>query len=135
MNASPIIVLARIRRTDLLLRQLYRQVIIPTAVAEEIRAGQVADPAQAWLDSDGNDLVNTVGEIDPVIAAWDLGAGESEVLYLGTPESQSMKLSSTTEVLAIAHRHSGYPFAGSLGSCFSPSMKGAFIRWNRSCAS
>ncbi len=80
VNASPVIVLARIHRVDLL-RLLYHQILIPTAVADEIRAGNPDDPARIWLESDGKDLIGVAGSVDSLIAAWDLGAGESAVLH------------------------------------------------------
>ncbi len=81
VNTSPIIVLARIGQIDLL-QALYKQIIIPGGVADEIRAGPEDDPARLWLAADGRALVRSVGQVDPTIAAWDLGAGETEVLTL-----------------------------------------------------
>ncbi len=79
VNTSPIIVLAKIQHIHLL-RALYRQILIPQAVADEIYARAENDPGRVWLDNEGKNYVGTVGAIDPVIAGWDLGAGESEVL-------------------------------------------------------
>ncbi len=79
VNASPIIVLARIGRIDLL-QALYKQIVIPNAVAEEIRAGLEQDPARLWLQSERAGSIRPVEHIDPVIAGWDLGTGKTEVL-------------------------------------------------------
>ena len=48
VNASPVISLAKIGRLDLL-RSAEREVLIPTAVAEEILAGRAGDPASVAL--------------------------------------------------------------------------------------
>jgi len=48
LNASPLIVLARIGREDLILNQA-DQVVVPQAVATEIEAGPTRDPARRIL--------------------------------------------------------------------------------------
>jgi predicted nucleic acid-binding protein len=79
VNASPLILLARIERLDLL-ASLAKLLIVPEAVIREIQAGS---------DRDGTaDKVKTLPSIlqiddRPVpdrIHFWDLGAGESQVL-------------------------------------------------------
>ncbi len=49
VNASPIIVLAKIRRVGLL-RLLYQDIVIPTGAANEIRATKADDPARVWIE-------------------------------------------------------------------------------------
>ena len=88
VNASPLILLAKIGRLALL-SHLYAEIVIPKEVAAEIRTGPVGDPARSWLNVSGQSWIREVGAIEPVIAAWDLGMGESEVL-------------------TWAHRHLGY---------------------------
>jgi len=79
VNASPLILLADIAQVSLL-EALSTQMVIPDAVAEEIRAGPQEDAAKRWLKSSGQAFIRRLETIDPIIAAWDLGAGESEVL-------------------------------------------------------
>jgi predicted nucleic acid-binding protein len=77
VNASPLICLAKAGFSDLLLK-LPDEIIIPSAVMEEIQAGQSGDPAQAALAS-GKFPMKEV-PVKPEILAWDLGKGESAVL-------------------------------------------------------
>jgi predicted nucleic acid-binding protein len=75
VNASPLIVLDRLGRIDLLAR-LGNTLIVPGGVVAEISRGPRP------INPDRLDFFRTVvvEAIDPVVAAWDLGRGESEVL-------------------------------------------------------
>lgn len=73
VNASPLLVLARAGRLDLL-RLLGESVLVPTAVAAEVRAH--SDEAVRALDSEAWPEVVPQEPISGVVAAWDLGAGE-----------------------------------------------------------
>ncbi|MSP12345.1 MAG: DUF3368 domain-containing protein [Chloroflexi bacterium] len=77
-NASPLIVLARIGREDLLLA-LPDQIAIPRAVASEIQAGSKEDRARQLVDMDKVSIVDTPDPPADVLA-WGLGAGETAVL-------------------------------------------------------
>ena len=79
IDASPLILLSRISRLDLLLT-LERRLIVPTSVLQEVRAKGDQDPA-----------VQDVGRaryleevpalpIPEPIRRWDLGSGEASVL-------------------------------------------------------
>jgi predicted nucleic acid-binding protein len=81
VNASPLILLANIKRISLLER-LCTVLVVPEAVAVEVRAGPIRDAAQSWVEGKGQEYVHRVDSIDPVVAGWDLGIGESEVLTL-----------------------------------------------------
>ena len=81
VNASPLILLGKIGRIDLLLH-LGTRIVVPEGVAVELRAGPVADPAKAWIEGPGAGLIRPVDAVDPLVAAWDLGLGESHVLTL-----------------------------------------------------
>jgi predicted nucleic acid-binding protein len=81
LNASPIILLGK---ADLLktVSPLAKLWIIPEGVIREIEAKR---PIESYLSeiSYGSEVVKeNVSKIDPSIAAWDLGRGESEVLTL-----------------------------------------------------
>jgi len=79
VNASPLIILAKVDQI-LLLKDLCEEMTIPSGVKEEIDEGTENDPARIWLKSDGKKWVRDSGPINPVISAWDLGQGETEVL-------------------------------------------------------
>jgi predicted nucleic acid-binding protein len=76
LDASPIILLAKISQIELL-TALAESIVIPEGVAAEIQ--QQIDPAALWLHNLDSRSFRRV-PIEPVIATWDLGAGESEVL-------------------------------------------------------
>ena len=78
INSSPLILLGRIGQLEWL-PKLSEQLIIPNAVAQEIMAGS-DDPAKHWLSQDGQRYIHDVGTIPPIVVAWDLGSGETEVL-------------------------------------------------------
>lgn len=79
VNASPLIVLGKIGRLDLL-EILAGSIAVPRCVIGEIAAGAGDDPgsetALAWA---GARAVADV-PLTPSVAHWDLGAGESQVL-------------------------------------------------------
>lgn len=77
LNASPVIVLAKIGRTDLI-SQLTDEAMIPQAVIDEIVAGPQDDPARKIVLRGGFPVAQTVPH--PDLLAWDLGAGETAVL-------------------------------------------------------
>lgn len=86
VNASPLIVLARIRQEALLL-SLAEQVVVPRAVAVEIEAGPSQDEARQALDSGRFTIVDTPPP-PPELLAWDLGSGETAVLSLAMTEKK-----------------------------------------------
>jgi predicted nucleic acid-binding protein len=79
VNASPLIVLARINKI-FLLRHLAEEIVVPAGVAKEIAHGPKDDPAKEWLQANGQALLRELQVVPPVIIAWNLGLGESEVL-------------------------------------------------------
>ncbi len=79
VNASPLIVLARINHL-FLLQHLAEEIVVPAGVAKEIAQGPGDDPARQWLQAQGRNLVREMQVVPPVIIAWNLGLGESEVL-------------------------------------------------------
>jgi predicted nucleic acid-binding protein len=79
VNASPLILLSRAARFDLL-RVAGDEVLVPRAVATEIGAYGETDPTAIALR--GSEWITTVDvAVMPLeVARWDLGPGESEVL-------------------------------------------------------
>lgn len=79
VNASPLIVLARIGRLGLL-TEVGGNLVVPSGVAHEIMQGGPRDPARRWIVGDGRRYIKRVRQTDDLVAAWDLGLGESHVL-------------------------------------------------------
>jgi predicted nucleic acid-binding protein len=80
VNASPLVVLAKVGQLDLLLAT-GRLLIVPEAVASEIHAGAADDAARTALAAGfGGAPVPT--SVPSAIAEWGLGRGESAVLSL-----------------------------------------------------
>lgn len=77
VNASPLILLAKVNHLDLL-DQLNESFVVPEAVVAEILAGPPDDPARIFLEK-GSVSTVTVSP-HPLVVAWDLGAGETAVL-------------------------------------------------------
>jgi len=77
VDASPLIVLARAKRLNLL-QLAGDRIVVPGTVIEEVRvhsdeAGR-AIQSHHWIEP------VAAGQIFPAVAAWDLGGGESAVL-------------------------------------------------------
>jgi predicted nucleic acid-binding protein len=79
VNASPLIHLADAKLIDFLLLA-GPEIVVPRPVADEIRAGGVADAAVTALDTIPWLSVVDAPIVPSVIQAWDLGQGESSVL-------------------------------------------------------
>ena len=81
INASPLIFLSRGRHLSLL-QDFACPVLVPDAVAAEIRVGLPGDPAVLALTQTPWLNVIPVSNIPDVIREWGLGPGESSVLAL-----------------------------------------------------
>lgn len=77
VNASPLIILAKIGRQHLL-TLLPDKLVVPQAVVDEISVGPEDDPARQFLATSNLTIVEI--ESNPNIVNWDLGAGETAVL-------------------------------------------------------
>lgn len=79
VNASPLILFARIGRLDLIER-LTPTILVPNAVIEEVRAGQdkdrTAGAALAWAERHRVQDITVLTSIEH----WDVGSGESQVI-------------------------------------------------------
>lgn len=78
LNASPLIVLTNAGQEKLLF-ELADEMVVPEAVVTEIKAGRKDDKARQLLAAGRFEVVR-LSAIPPEIIAWDLGAGETEVL-------------------------------------------------------
>jgi predicted nucleic acid-binding protein len=79
LNASPLIVFGKISAIHLL-EEICSDLVIPEGVAMELHQGPDNDPARIWMHGSGISLVRRLDEVPPLIMAWDLGKGESEVI-------------------------------------------------------
>lgn len=82
VNASPLILLARIERLDLL-AALAEQLVVPEAVIREIQAGSDRDATAGKVQDLASFLQVDDQRVPDRIRFWDLGAGESQVLTHG----------------------------------------------------
>lgn len=78
VNASPLIVLAKVGHLDLLIG-LAQAVIVPDKVAEEVLAGPQIDPARLVLEAEWGQRESTLA-IPSAIQALGLDPGETSVL-------------------------------------------------------
>lgn len=82
VNASPLILLARIDRLDLL-ASLASLLVVPEAVIREIQAGSDRDGTANKVKDLPSILRVEDRPVPDRIRVWDLGAGESQVLTHG----------------------------------------------------
>lgn len=112
VNASPLIVLAKIGRLPLL-DALGTEVIIPEPVALEVLAGEIRDPARVSLEA-GYGSRLSLTEIPDAVIEWSLGAGESSVIATCLMRPGSTAVLDDAEARACA-RTLRVPLIGTLG--------------------
>lgn len=78
-DASPIILLAKVRRADLLL-SLPSELAIPKAVVQEVLSGPEGSSAVKWVRSNRSDVSCPEVSVSPQVVPWDLDEGENAVL-------------------------------------------------------
>jgi predicted nucleic acid-binding protein len=113
VNASPLIVLAKINQVNLL-SELCDEVVVPSGVVQEISFAPDNDPAKIWISNKGSTYIQNVEQVDPVIAAWDLGLGESHVMtwVYKNPGYEAILDDRAAKTAALAL---GIPVRGTLG--------------------
>lgn len=111
-NASPLIVLAKIGRHDLMAK-MSREILVPSSVLDEILAGPPEDPARQLIESGWGNLVEP-NVIIPELLEWGLGPGETAVLALAKAHSSSVALLDDAVARTCA-KVFGVPVLGSLG--------------------
>lgn len=84
VNSSPLIVLLKSQQAQLI-PQLFTEILVPSGVFEEIIAKD--DTASRLLPTITWIQTVEVNTIEPEVAAWDLGKGESQVLSLALQNS------------------------------------------------
>jgi predicted nucleic acid-binding protein len=113
VNASPLILLAKIGQIDLLSR-LTENFVVPASVVRELSDGPADDPARQWLVGVGSQRKVADLAPDQLIVTWDLGAGETAVLTwaLQRPGFEGIIDDRAARRCAAVH---GIPFRGTLG--------------------
>lgn len=101
-NTSPLLYLHQVGQLDLL-HHLYRQVVVPPAVREELRVG-----AERGISTPEVDQIPWLEVRSPVERALlpmvtDLGAGEAEVIALGLGAPDSLLILDDALGRRIAH--------------------------------
>lgn len=86
INASPLIVLFKIQLADLL-PQLFTEILVPTAVWDEVVTNSINDVASEQLPKVAWALRVEISALAPEILQWNLGLGESEVLSYALHQS------------------------------------------------
>lgn len=112
VNASPLILLGKLNRLDLLER-MAPSVHVPDGVIREVAMGYHRDPATttsvAWAHEHRHPDVSVL----PTVAHWDLGMGESQVISLCL-KTTAVAVLDDGEARACAQTH-GVPLIGTLG--------------------
>jgi predicted nucleic acid-binding protein len=121
LNASPLIVLARIGHEDMFFA-LANQVVVPRAVALEIQAGPAEDRARKALE-DGQFTIIDTPPPPPELLTWDLGAGETAVLSLALAEAGWTVILDDAAARRCAHSFS-LPVKGTLAVVLLAKQRG-----------
>jgi predicted nucleic acid-binding protein len=79
VNSSPLIILGK-ASSLYLFERICPNLVIPEGVAHELDQGPDNDPARVWIHREGAPFVRNLDKIPPLIQAWDLGKGETEVI-------------------------------------------------------
>ena len=121
LNASPLILLSRIDRLDLI-EHLAPVILVPNAVIDEVRAGQdkdrMAAAALKWAERYRVEDATVVASIEH----WDLGLGESQVIAHSVGSSRWAVLDDrAARRCAVAH---GVPVIGTLGVVLRAKKRG-----------
>jgi predicted nucleic acid-binding protein len=113
INASPLIVLGKARLLNTI-SPLASCWIIPNGVVQEVSKKSPLEPLLAQLSEQSQIRCQSVAVIDPFVASWNLGQGESEVLTLAIENSNhgvvldDRQARKCAQILAL-------PLVGSLG--------------------
>jgi len=119
-DTSPLVVLSKVGRLDLLV-DVAKALLVPCAVADEVRAGPKHDPARVALES-GRFGEPIHVDVLPMIMEWGLGAGESAVLSLAVT-SGAVAVIDDREARRAAQTL-GVPVVGSLGIVLHAAREG-----------
>lgn len=112
VNASPLILLGKLRRLDLL-AMLAPSLVVPEAVVREVSAGAGRDAATAASVAWAQERMRPDVPVVSSVSSWDLGAGESQVIA-HCLASTAVAVLDDGEARACAQAHD-LPLIGTLG--------------------
>lgn len=121
VNASPLIVMAKIGHAQLL-SALADEIVVPQTVVDEINAGPADDPARTWLSACPLPVV-TISRTPAGLLAWDLGAGETAVMAHALANSGWTAILDDNAARKCA-RSFGIPTKGTLAVIIMAKQKG-----------
>jgi predicted nucleic acid-binding protein len=101
VNASPLIVLAKVGMAELLV-SIPDSLGVPRVVADEVLRGPAEDPASQLVAS-GRLAIVEAPPPPAAVAGWDLGPGESSVLALACAEPGSIAVIDDAAARRCAH--------------------------------
>lgn len=122
VNSSPLILLAKADRLDLL-RLAGSPILVPADVGREVRAHAEADAAVLALDRPGLLEIVEVERIPDLILAWDLGVGESSVLAWASAHPGTTAVLDDLAARRCA-RALGIPLRGTMGLVLVARLRG-----------
>jgi predicted nucleic acid-binding protein len=122
VNASPLIVLFNAQLADLL-PQLFAEVLVPSAVWNEVTASDASDAAAQQLPFATWAKRIEVTTIPPIVSGWNLGQGESEVLSLAIERSECRAMLDDAAARRCA-RTLGVPTLGTGGALILAKRRG-----------
>lgn len=122
VNASPLIFLSRAGLLDLL-KLSGETIVVPTTIADEIRARGAKDPTVTALNRTSWIKIEDAGPAPPLIASWDLGHGESSVLTWALSHGHSEAILDDRAGRRCA-RALGIPVRGTLGLVLTAKQRG-----------
>ena len=126
IDASPLILLSRISRLDLLLT-LRRRLVVPVPVLEEIRAKGDQDPSVREIDRASHLEEVPALPVSESIRRWDLGRGESSVLAWARENPGALALLDDMQARRCAESQ-GIPLLGTAGLVLQASARSSPAR-------
>ena len=124
LNASPLILLAKIGQAELLLT-LPSSTHVPRSVAQEILQGPSDDPARLLIEQERFPIVDDP-PFPPEVLAWDLGMGETAVISYALKHPGSVAILDDMAARKCA-RSFGIPVKGTLGIIVLAKRKGLIL--------
>jgi predicted nucleic acid-binding protein len=123
VNASPLIFLHHVQSLDWLTRYLPRPVLIPQSVVDEVLVGDGGSDLVAQIRHQGGFEIVPDLPISSFVAAWDLGAGESQVLSHCQSNGQHQAVLDDRAARNCAHSL-GIPVMGTVGMVLIARQRG-----------
>lgn len=113
VNASPLILLGKVGRLNLLVA-LADELIVPRAVLREVQARKNETAITEHLKQEQRFHIAEDTAVPPLLLAWDLGAGETQVIALALKSNRKRVVLDDLEARRCA-RAMDLPLIGTLG--------------------